>query len=156
MPHYYKTQIAHFEIETKPMCFLRRWFTYFVGKRVKFKIMINNTRDIIDSTTLYLVESFCGEEKEIKQYNKIANQQIEIYSGNRIDGEGEIKYKIGTSTNSHYLTTIFDCKSYNARDRWSIGCISCLVGFFSAIAVGIILGFIEIEPFIRILFKNTQ
>ena len=122
MPHYSKEEVAHFEIEAKPLCFIRRFFPYLVGKSVRFRITIKNQREDTDGTTLYMFESFNGKEKYISKFtkDKLSNKHSEIFIGNRITNEGSVEYKIGTSSSPYKnQTTIFWCKPIDALDRFA-------------------------------------
>ncbi len=122
MPHYYKKEVAHFSVEAKPLCFLRRWFTYVVGRRVRFKITITNNSNIVDATTLYMFESVNGKENYVTKYTKekLADKYNGIFIGENITDEGRLEYKIGTSSSpNNQQKAIFSCKPIDFRDRFA-------------------------------------
>lgn len=153
MPQYHSLKVDRFKIEAMPKSLLRRVFRfwpYFVGNRVEFKLSIVDLNSIIDSTSLHLFEIFNGEEKTLKKFDraKITDDWNNIV-GNPIDREGDVIYRIGVSSKSSSSQTIFSAHVINT-DRWSLGCLGLLFGTIGTIVAGIILGFIEISPAWRV------
>jgi len=153
VPQYHNTKAAHFYIEIEPVSLWRKlkFWPYFVGNRVKYRLRIIDVESRKDATMLHLFEVFAGEDKRIRKFEpgEIDGNWNEI-TGNPIDREGDVIHKIGTSPKSAVAATIFSTHVINT-DRWLLGCIGLIIGglisFVVTIVAGVILGFIDVRPF---------
>ena len=150
MPQYHHAKVDRFLVKTKPIFFLRKWFPYFVGNEITFMIQIEDTEQRIDSTSLHVFEVFGEREQRIKGINREAlPSEWIIISGNPIDREGDVIYRLGASPNSKDSMVLLSAHVMNT-DRWMLGCAGLVIGAILTIATGIILGFIQITPFWKI------
>jgi len=69
--------------------------------------------------------------------------------GNPINGEGDLEYTLGFYGYPTSGKTIVTARVIN-KDRWSLGCLGFVAGIISTIIAGIVLGFIKIEPILRV------
>ncbi len=150
MPQYHKTKIDRFKVETKLKFPLRKWFPYFVGNKITFRIKIEDTEQRIDSTVLYIFQAFGDRQETIHKIEagKLPNTWVTII-GSPIDREGDVIYKMGVSPSAKNSNTLFSAHVINT-DRWLLGCVGLVAGAVVTIASGIALGFIKIEPILRI------
>jgi hypothetical protein len=153
MPQYPNAKLDRFQIEAKPIIFFRRWIPYFVGNNVTFRVRIKDTTQTIDSTILYIVESFGDDTQLIKKIQRadLPNDWIEL-TGNPIDRECDVMYRVATSPKGDNAHTFLSAHVVNT-DRWALGCVGLLAGFIVAIASGIVLGFIKVEPILRMFIE---
>lgn len=150
MPQYHNATVDRFVVKTKPVFFLRKWFPYFVGNKVTFMIQIKDTEQKIDSSSLHVFEVFGDREQRVKGINResLPKEWITI-SGNPIDREGDVIYRMGASPNSKSSKVLLSTHVINT-DRWLLGCAGLVAGAIVTLATGIVLGFIDIVKFWRI------
>ena len=139
------------DIIITPLPFWRAWLQflpYFVGNIVRFKISIigeNSVPKVIDA---YYIHEYFGDKH--KEYWPI--KESTMFAGNRVDGEGSVKYTISLFP-SQEGKTFFTANVINT-DRWFPACAGLALGavltFICTIAAGVVLGFIDIQKFWRI------
>lgn len=130
------------EIKITPHPFWRRiwplsnYAPYFVGDRVWFRLQIDTP---IPQYVIY--EIFNGND--LHRGLKLVPDKLIV--GDVINKEGDVEYRIAVSGYPNAGITIFTAHAINT-DRFALGCIGVISGAIVAIASGIILGFIKIDP----------
>lgn len=147
MPNYHSKKIGLFLIDVKPDIFIRRFWPYFVGNKVKFRIHFSRLDSAVDGTIFHIFEIFGSEERTLQKFDNIdVNNKWITVIGNPIDHEGDVIYRLGFSSNSKGSQTIVTGHATNT-DRWLLALLGFFLGAIFSIFTGILLGFIQITPF---------
>jgi hypothetical protein len=153
LPQYHNAKVDRFLIRTKPNYFWQKWIPYFVGNKVSFMIRIEDTEQRADSSPMRVFEIFGDSEHQIKKIERVdlTNEWLTL-TGNPIDREGDVIYSFGLSAKSAISSVIFSAHVIN-KDRWLLGCGGLVIGailtIITTIISGIVLGFIKIEPILK-------
>ena len=152
MPTFSTAKSGDFRFVVKPKSFLRRFFPYFVGDRVKFDVTFSKADSIPDGSIFFLFEFFGGDEKRSLSHvscSTVLNKTI-TFIGNPIDREGDVRYRLGFSEVANNAYTIVSAHASN-KDRWFPACAGLVVGGIITFAVSLALGILEIDKFWHIV-----
>ena len=150
MPNTHNVKMGNYSIKSRFRNVFRYTFPYFVGDVVKFDITINVDENGLDGSKFYIKEIFNGEVRQFEPLDKsiVGKGWIRIET-HPIDQEGDVRYKIGFSTNSD-SEIIVSARAKNT-DRWLPAIIGMVVTavltFLVTIASGMFFGFIDIQKF---------
>jgi hypothetical protein len=149
MPRYHSAKVDRFDVKVRPKRTLLKWLPYFVGDRVTFRLQITDPSSVMDSTSLQLFEIFGTEEKILRRFERaVLDENWNEVTGNPIDREGDVIYRLGVSPNAPSAQTIFSAHAIN-KDRWTLGCVGLIVGgvvtLICTVLGGILLGFLQID-----------
>jgi hypothetical protein len=152
MPRYHNRKHPDLgKIRITPRPWWRNWFRflpYFVGDTIRFRVQIETPQE-----TPNVYERFGNEAlKSLSDFPGPIDSGDEEIIGNPISGEGDIEYKVGFWDSPDSAVTVMTAKAVNT-DRWLLGCVGLVVGaiatFIITVASGIVLGFIKVEPILR-------
>jgi hypothetical protein len=157
MPQFRNAKLDRFEIDIMPKNVLRYLFPFFVGDEVVLKMRITDTRQLLDSTSISVFEIFNGEEKIILKLDRVEIKKgWQIVSGNIIDREGDVIYKVGIgNAKSVNAKTIFSTSVIN-KDRWFVGCAGLIAGAVLATLGSIVAGLFSLKDILSLIDKMLK
>ncbi len=126
-----------------------RGFPFWVGNTIRFHITIQKhgegnsyAQDCINETI---------DNELIEQYN-IEGTDIEIISS-PIPCEGNIRFSLGIMNIVQKNDPLILTANVQNKDRYWFVFVPFILGIIGTIIAGILLGFIQIEPFLRLLIE---
>ncbi len=121
------------------------WFPYFVGQKIMFRIYIE------ENPGMLIHEKF-GDTI----FDTFSVASGKICRGNVIPRECDVEYFLAFPNERKFIagnTITLMTTNVTNTDRWSLGCAGLIIGavitFVITIASGIVLGFIKVEPILR-------